>query len=498
MNSNELKIAVKADGTVEAEISAENAQDGKISTDELLIETLITFRDWLNQLKIAPGESDLILLGKLLYRLLFGPDSGDKIKDLVHRKLKPGRYSEQRLCVQLEFHESQSDLASLPWEFLYDPNSKQFFATHNDLVLARFVHGAGARQPLSSNSLPLQILVVVSKPPGEKSVAAQEVIEAIKEFADHNRDRITFEETDTLVNKNFIDLQQRLKQKEKQPQLVHFIGHGRYNKSKRRGEIALLNMKGDGPEWIGQDRFCRLFTDAGCVPRLLFLQLCEGAVVEQAELIASFEGLAPTLVSANVQAVVAMQFPIKNVYAGKISTKFYDELTKGKTVGEAVQEARCMILNWDAVASGTPVLYMYGYDGAIVSALPQSTGEGTAAGAYPGIAGTGTGDSRQQPTPGIAGETPTPPLVPRVATRGLPISLKEVLAAGSRKIKNLKLIEEQTFELNKRLFFSISPTLREKSVSEMLQQIAELCQLENDPQFKEVLVEMFAAAGRLS
>jgi hypothetical protein len=242
-----------------------------------------------------------------------------------------------------------------------------------------------------------------------------------------------------VVNPNYVGLLTRLEGKNR-PQIVHYIGHGRYNAAKRQGEVALTKV-GDGEEvaWIDQDQFQRLFTESGCIPRLLFLQLCEGAKVESEELIVGFAGLTPALISAGIQAVVAMQFPIKNVHAGSISTKFYAELTKGRTVGEAVQAARHLVFNLDPLSGGTPVLYMFGYDGAIVAAPStgsQTTGSGYPAFGSPGSAGTLAGMPEPAPTPAPAGPSQVPerPSTPP-AVRAPSATLNEILGAASRAIE---------------------------------------------------------------
>src|ERR1039458_2332848 len=279
-NYPELKITVQGDGTVAAEVPGEEQHDGKIDDNPLLRETLAAFRDWLNQGKLQiERESDLVLLGKLLYQLLFPPTSGVLVKELVFRTLKESRAAKTRMCVQLAFHEAQADLAGLPWEFLYDSASSSFFATNIDLVLTRFVACNGKRMAVGSNEPPLRLLIVVSKPSDLKSVAAEDVIKAIQSFANDNPGRIVLD--DPLINRNFLEVQARLEDKDNQPHLMHFIGHGRYNKAKRQGELALLQMDSTQADWVDQIRFKRLFTDSGCNPRLLFLQLCEGAVADR-------------------------------------------------------------------------------------------------------------------------------------------------------------------------------------------------------------------------
>jgi len=89
------------------------------------------------------------------------------------------------------------------------------------------------------------------------------------------------------------------------------------------------------------------------------------------DLQANFAGLAPQLIRANVQAVVAMQYPITQLAAMMFSTRFYRQLLRGDPVDHAVQISRWrMSLAVDDKTIllrdfGTPVLYMRSHDGVI-------------------------------------------------------------------------------------------------------------------------------------
>jgi hypothetical protein len=499
----ELKITVQNDGTVEVEVPGHSADDGKVDADELLRETLTTFRDWISQGKLRiDSERELALLGRLLNRLLFGK-SGPEIKKLMYDKLCEAQDSHSRICVQLAFKDEQAELASLPWEFLYDEGTNSFFATKNHLILTRFIRGTKSRQALLPNELPLRLLIVVSKK-GGRTVAAQEVIKAIKDFAGKHPDRIVLGEP--LIDPSLLQLEEYLELEANQPHIIHFIGHGRYNKSQRQGEIALSKAdESDEVEWVNQDRFKNMFANAGCIPKLVFLQLCEGAVVEGGELIASFEGLAPALVAANMQAVVAMQFPIKNLHAGRISTKFYDQLTKHRSVGEAVQAARRMVSTIDLVAGGTPVLYMYGYDGAIVS-KPDAEPESAAArlrGAYASDPAASTRHEEPMVTQTARTAAPGLPATPP-APDGFSVVLDKLMIIGNQQIVAMipgaqvqgTLIHETPIEaitLRRKLHSEAIPALRGKTVLDMRQKLADLWKGEADPQFGQVLSAMLDA-----
>jgi hypothetical protein len=514
----ELKITVQNDGTVIAE-NLENGQegsDGKIDSDELLLETLKTFRDWLNQGKLnITLERELQLLGKLLRRLLFGR-GGTKVQRVVDEALSEGMSSNKRICVQLEFQEKQGALQSLPWEFLYDEENKCFFATNNNVVLTRYIASPKGRQSFCSEALPLRMLIIVSRVPVQKAILAKDAVNAIQQFARGNPNQIILDEP--IEGADFLQLRDRLtalRKDNKQPHLIHFIGHGRYNKSKRQGEVALPNTAGEGCNWVDQNQFSRLFKESNCIPRLLFLQLCEGAFVEEAEMIASFEGLVPELVSADVQAVVAMQFPIKNIHATQICILFYEELCKGASVGEALQTARSKMLFWrqdspsadigpSPIAAGTPVLYMYGYDGAIITVpnvASHTMGVGTLGTAYPTAPGRTV--SRPDGSPSTPIERPTlgPLATPSPSGKGWD-ALDVILRAGADKIRSMAdsgdISEEEKMATNRAFFLIVRPAMRDKDMYQTQGELADRIEHEADTPLRKVLEEMLAVAGKQS
>ncbi len=504
----ELKITVQNDGSVEAVHEGNSADDGVISGDQLLRETIATFRDWLNRGKLQiEDERELQLLGKLLHNLLFG-NGGPRIRQLIYNTVKAARDSNKPIRLQLAFKHRQAELASLPWEFLYDPDNKSFFAMANELILTRFVSGNESRQAMLCNNLPLRMLIVVCTK-GGKSVAAGKTVEAIKAFADKFPERIILD--GPMTDPTILDLQDWLEDVKNRPQIIHFIGHGQYNKSRNLGEIALAKIDDSGEaDWVDQNRFTTMFKNSGCIPKFLFLQLCEGAVVKKGDLIASFEGLAPVLIEANVQAVVAMQFPIKNVHAGRISSRFYDELTKGRSVGEAVTAARRMAWTIDPVAGGTPVLYMYGYDGSIVSAPVSSAGGTPQSAAGQMLSGEYHARSGVQAEKSGMGEALPRSKPMRKETGGESGELTKLLDAGRKKIKDLtqsaslaQTIQpgDTTYELmslNKKLYAEVIPNLVGKSLSETRLMLAVLLRHEGSTLFGSVIEVMFDESVKLS
>jgi hypothetical protein len=114
--------------------------------------------------------------------------------------------------------------------------------------------------------------------------------------------------------------------------------------------------------WCNSQTFCDLFSDDP-PPRLVFLHACEGAKSETLE---SFSDLARELAAAKVPAVIAMQYAISPDHAAVFAKVFYEELSKGKDVDEAVRKGREDLGQpiyggkgtWSDKRFGTPVVYL--------------------------------------------------------------------------------------------------------------------------------------------
>lgn len=375
MRGVELTVTVQDDSTVRAMDQGGREASGQVDRNRLHRETIKIFEDWLNQSKISKRR-ELEVLGAYLYCLLFNGDVEKKFEEAL--KSVPNG---ERLRVQLSFTEKAAELAGLPWEYLYYPDTETrpgfFLATDNELVLTRYMPLGVNRPPLEAEAGMLRILIVVSQPVALGPVAADQVIQEIQKVPSTAVDRL-----DQATLDNFLD-----ELKSKKPHVLHFIGHGRFNKADKKGEIALLEADGQTERWIGDKEFTEYFRQMGWTPRLVFLHLCEGATVD---FNANFAGLAPQLIRANVPAVVAMQYPISNTAAIAFSKAFYGELAKRNPIDHAVQVARWKITTdipnaYDSRVFGTPVLYMQSRDGSIFPELPGPGLSGPGVSGPPGV-----------------------------------------------------------------------------------------------------------------
>lgn len=359
MDSTELMLVVRDGSSVQARIP-----QGSEANDVFLLENVNRrmigiFEDWLDQSKIS-NRRELEVLGMLLYKALFHGN----VERFFEQHLTAALANHQRLRIQLSFTGKDADLANLPWEYLYYPDSEShkgfFLATNVNVVLSHYMPLDTAREFLAPAESPLRILVVVSRPADLPKVVSDPVVEAMTNFAADHHVQLDILSIPTVVN--LLDILE-----EKKPHVIHFVGHGRFIKAEERGQIAVLDMDESSAAWIGDQEFAEFFVQQDAVPRLVFLHMCESGAID---FTANYAGLAPQLIRIGVQAVVAMKYPITNNAAIIFSQEFYRELAKGKPIDHAVQNGRWRLTvripnAYDSPVFGFPVLYMRSWDGII-------------------------------------------------------------------------------------------------------------------------------------
>lgn len=356
MNSNELTLSIINRDTVSAKRSDGGENNSKkMQFDDLRLATIHIFEDWLSKGKISKSE-ELEVLGTHLYEGLFYEQGR-----FFESALLEAQRAKQRLCVRLQFGKDAEELSSLPWEYLYSPttDNKQgfFLSTDVHLVLARYIPPGSDSSSLLKKDERMRVLIVVSEPAELGPVAAQPVVGAIKDMVEKYQYPIDFSELYKPTIVSFLD------QLGKKPHVLHFIGHGRYKREKI-SEIALLKQDETSVQWCPDKSFAEYFRMVDERPRLVFLHMCQGALSdENGAFTANFAALAPKLILANIQAVVAMQHPIANEAAIAFCRTFYRNLAEGKPIDDAVQAGRMQFLTFDpnvyaTRVFGTPVLYM--------------------------------------------------------------------------------------------------------------------------------------------
>ncbi len=404
--------------------------DGHLSSDKFAYLTVERLDHWVNYALRMQDKGiteklydlqDLKVIGLNLYSILFADerirtwfhDAYDYFDQQYHEKKAELNNEDPhlRLRLKLIFHKSAEDLGRLPWEFLFIPADKTdiergffFSGQKTELILTRFVQPPNLIQKqvmekyleqFEAKQEDLRILIAVSR--AEVGLGKIDEIETdalIKEIQDRVRADLT-----VLKDPSYGELREKI-DRDVKPHILHFIGHG------KPGGLAIFKDPGDPDydvdeggkqvRWITSQQFRNLFNNTK--PRLVFLHACKGAAPDLHE---GFSSTARELVYAEIPAVVAMQYSISNMDAGKFARKFYQEIGKGRDIDEAVKAGRMELGEtfppWEHPRFGTPVVYLL-TEKPIVLSFPEEPEEEekeritTTTGSKSAVAGQVAGD----------------------------------------------------------------------------------------------------------
>ena len=256
------------------------------------------------------------------------------------------------------------DLATVPWEFLFDPRTAEFLALSRLTPIVRYLE-----LPLGESMLavkpPLRVLGLVASP---SDVVALD--------ADREKSR----------------LEEALRPLQKRARWNWSGWRGRPGGICRRPCRAALGIscisldtppltklptrvsccwptKPDAPPRSARTQLGRLLSDHQTL-RLAVLNACEGAKGSEQS---RFSSTAAALVSRGLPAVLAMQYALSDRAAIEFTASFYGALAANLPIDAATSEARKAINLALAGSSewGTPVLFMRTPDGVLWDVLPK-------------------------------------------------------------------------------------------------------------------------------
>jgi len=294
-------------------------------------------------------------IGQYLYNAIFQ----DSIEIHLHKSLTAANAEDRGLRIRLHLNESP-ELANLPWEYLYDVARDEFLALSINTPIVRYLD-LPIPEPDMNLKGTVHILVIIACPTDLQShidadrewqqfQAAFQELEAAHKVKIHRLHRATR-----------VDLQRYLRQHK--IHILHFIGHGQYNRNNEEGGLIFENSKGQA-EFVSATLLAHLLKDHRL--RLVYLNSCDTA---QASLLDPLSGVAQALVRHGAPAVVAMQTAIHDEKAIQIAHEFYLALIEGYPVDAALVEGRKAIFSTTGFAEwGTPVLFMRTPDGILWNA----------------------------------------------------------------------------------------------------------------------------------
>lgn len=273
-------------------------------------------------------------LGEILFQILF-PDS---IQQCLRESLVVAQ--RHRVGLALRLHLSAvPELAALPWEYLFDPDKKQYLVQSAHVEVARTLdHDPSLIQPPAAK---LTILVIAANPFNDLNLKHE--VSDLKAMEVRSAERIEVE----ILNPPTLDqLQEQLQTGHFD--VVHFAGHGSFRESDRGGELALAG-RGGGYEWISANALAANLMDHTSL-RLVVLNTCKsGQQVPSTSLpgksgqqapSAPLPGVAEAMILHEIRSAVAMQAPISDKTAIAFSRGFYEGYAETRSIAHAMAAGR--------------------------------------------------------------------------------------------------------------------------------------------------------------
>lgn len=304
-------------------------------------ERIKNFTD--HQQGTLPSDSEMDVLGRLLFRVLFPGD--------VKRLYDTARSLQGRRRMDLVFTSMVSWVAEKPWEFAFDPGRHTYLATEE----IHFVRNVLTQVPGDSSEAhagPLRILIVSAQPLGTVELSIDEETSLLRrDFASLTDAGLA--QIDVLPRATIAALHGALSSGSYS--VVHFIGHGVFLPEKNQGYLLFQGQEGAPPEYLDERSARELFCGRGI--SLLFLNACQTSTSSPADF---NRGLAQSLVAHGMPSLVANQYSVGDTAATSFSQFFYWGLARGLSLGAAAREARIAVnysLDGAAIDWAVPVLY---------------------------------------------------------------------------------------------------------------------------------------------
>lgn len=305
------------------------------------------------------NRQDLRRIGERLFKAIFTGKVAEAFRASVERVRSKGIGLRIRLRL-----DRAAELATLPWEALWDPDERAFLADLPDLPIVRDLSVTAGASASDATATPLRLLALLPDPRGEIKLGGNAEWRRIQEHLTPLIDQGAVV-ADRLDPPTLAELGNRID--DAPYHVLHVVAHG------EPGSLKLEDKAGAADDVTGND-FARAL-ERRTAPRLVVLNACHGA---RAAVDDAFDGMAQHLMSRGVPAVVAMRTSISDEAAVTFAAALYRELAKGHTVETAVVEARrSLSLGEHRAEWATPALYLRGEDVRIFDPVP---GEGARAG----------------------------------------------------------------------------------------------------------------------
>ena len=231
--------------------------------------------------------------------------------------------------------EAATLLLGLPWELLHDGTSYLFQGAKPARVRRRLPSTEGRDVPIVAT--PIRILLVTARPEDDSCgyidhrASALPLVEAMEALPGLVKIHVLSPPTLPALREEL----DRARGEKKPYHVVHFDGHGTYDKTVGLGGLCFELPEDTGK--LEQRRHVTIFTsELGPLLRdhripLVFLEACQTAQAEKAS-----ESVASELLKVGVASVVAMSHSVLVETAKRFVAEFYQALAGGKRVGDAM------------------------------------------------------------------------------------------------------------------------------------------------------------------
>jgi len=364
-------------------------------------ELLADIYGGLRQRRAAPGRTGTIQdFGGKLFDAVFAGN----IAHLFRASLDSASYSGRGLRIRLRLAED-SELHKLPWEFLFDTESREFLAVREYTPLVRYLPVAQPIPPIAVEG-PLRILVALSSPTDHPRLDIAREWEILCQALEPSIGAGQLELRRVPGRCTFDNLRDALRHFG--AHIFHFVGHG------LPGALVLEQESGKGLEM--EAAHLRSAFPSGALPRLIVLNACSGAMAEDVP----FSGLAQGFLKQGVPAVVAMRASITDNAALIFTRHFYRDLVSTGAVDTSLTEARLRMQgNGHPIEWGTPVLYMRAVSGQLFQPAPD--------------AASSMDEQQSLPTIQVGRHASSPKLEPTLGEWDIPSSAQETEPVPSRR-----------------------------------------------------------------
>ncbi len=291
-------------------------------------------------------EENLIAWGKLLHDAAMPTAHREEVMKAWEKiSDKAGRRFSVHVDVALEAgapeaeakaaQEAATVLLGLPWELLHD-GKRYLFQGAKPTRVRRTLPGTEA-MGVAVVATPIRILLVTARPEDDSCgyidhrVSAQPLVDAMEALPGQVKIHVLSPPTLPALSAEL----DRARSEGKPYHVVHFDGHGVYDKTVGLGGLC-FELPEDTDK-LEQRRHVTVHTNAlGPLLRdhripLVFLEACQTAQAEKAS-----ESVASELLKVGVASVVAMSHSVLVETARRFVAVFYKALAEGKRVGDAM------------------------------------------------------------------------------------------------------------------------------------------------------------------